>query len=634
MIYNYNVELTYEKLKQRASELLRSIIKEEEIPFEIPLIDEFGDLSTTICFKLAKRYSKNPVELAKELESEIRKQLKDDDLIKDVRAVNGYINFYSNFEILARSVIDDILNLKNNYGKQDIGKGKKVLIEHTNANPNKALHIGHARNTCLGDSLARILSFVNYDVQVLNYVDDTGSQMADLILGITKMKFQKEVSTKFDKYCGDVIYVSVNKEYEKNPELLKEKQRIIEEIDSQKGELARLSKEIANKVLEGQLQTCSRIGAYFDLINWESDIIKFDLLNEALEKLKSLNIIKKEEEGNYKGCIVVKSEYIKGHEQETDKILIRSDGTSTYLAKDIAYAFWKLGLTSKKFKYKVRWKEPKLLYETDVNGEYNDKFGSADIAISVIDARQSRLQDIIKSILYYIGGEDLQKRYIHYKYEVVALSNQAAKALGYNVKEKIVHMSSRKGLYFDVDDILDKLKEKIMSVVVKNNPNEDKDWIDYTSDRLAISALRYALTKPDNNKIIVFDFDETLRLDGDSGVYIVYTYVRTRGIIRKGINILLRDFKGYTPVSEEIKLIKTLAKFPEVVRTSANLLQPQFIALYLRELCDLFNSYYEKYPVLNADEPARSFRLKLVTVISQVLENAMNLIGLTPLEKM
>lgn len=626
--------MTYEKLKKQAAELLKNIFKEEDFYFEIPLIDEYGDLSSTICFRLAKKYSTNPVELSRKVEAEIKNFLDRYDMIKDVKAINGYINFYANYENFADNVFKEIFSLGSKYGSSDLGKGKKVLIEHTNANPNKALHIGHARNACLGDSLARILKFVDYDVQVLNYVDDTGSQMADLLLGITKLGYSLDAGMKFDKYCGDVIYVNVNRAYEKNPQLLIERQKIIEEIDSQRGEIAKLSREIASKVLDAQIQTCINLGVYFDLINWESDIIRFDLLSEAIEKLKSLNIIKKEEEGVNKGCIVVRSEYIKGHEKETDKILIRSDGTSTYLAKDIAYAFWKLGLTKKKFKFKIRWSKPFLLYETDLNGEYIDRFGSSDIAISVIDARQSKLQDIIKSILFYIGGEDLQKRYLHYKYEVVALSNQSARLLGYEGKEKIVHMSSRKGLYFDVDDILDKLKEKIKYIVAKNNPNETEAWIEETSKKLAVSALRYALTKPDNNKIIVFDFDETLRLEGDSGVYVVYTYVRTRGIIRKASGIPLREQKGYNLNSEEVKIVKILAKFPEVVKTSATLLQPQHIALYLRELCDVFNSYYEKYPVLNSEEPARSFRLNLVKAISQTMENAMNLIGLIPLEKM
>lgn len=627
--------MTYEKLKVQASSLLKHVFsEEEEFYFEVPLIEEYGDLSSTICFKIAKKYSTNPVELSKKVENELKNYLDKYELIEDVRAINGYLNFYANYQKLAYYVLNEILSSGKKYGSLDLGKGKKALIEHTCANPNKALHIGHARNICLGDSIVRILKFVNYDVQVLNYVDDTGSQMADLILGITKLNYPIDTTIKFDKYCGDVIYVNVNKEYEKTPQLLIEKQKIIEEIDAQKGEIAKLSREIANKVLDAQLQTARILGAYFDLIIWESDVIRFDLLSEALEKLKSLNIIKKEEEGVNKGCIVIKSEYIKGHEKETDKVLIRSDGTSTYLAKDLAYAFWKLGITSKRFKFRIRWEKPFLLYETDVNGENIDKFGSAEIAVNVIDARQSKLQDIIKSVLYYIGGESLQKRYIHYKYEVVALSNQSAKALGYSGNERIVHMSSRKGIYFDIDDVLEKLKERIMAIVSKNNPEESKEWVEETSMKLAVSALRYALIKPDTNKIIVFDFDETLRLEGDSGVYVVYTYVRTRGIIRKGANLNVGSYESYKLNNEEIKLIKLLAKFPDVVKNSAILLQPQHIILYLREMCDLFNSYYEKYPVLNSEEPARSFRLNLVKAISQTMENAMNLVGLIPLEKM
>ncbi|MDT7891427.1 MAG: arginine--tRNA ligase [Thermoproteota archaeon] len=627
--------MTFSMFREEVERALKEVFQEvQDFDLEIPPLEEFGDLSSTICFKLAYKYNKTPQDLANDIKEKINKNIENFKLIKEVKAINGYLNFYMNIDRIAHIVLNEILSRKNDYGKRDIGHGKKVLIEHTNANPNKALHIGHARNTCLGDSLARILKFTNHNVIVLDYADDTGSQMADLVLGFKKLGFPLESDIRFDKYCGDQIYVKVNALYESNPSLLEEKQGIIKEIDSQAGEIAKFSKMIADRVLKEQLKTCARIGARFDIVNWESDIIKFQLLKEALSTLEERKIIHKETEGPLKGCIVIKSELIKGREKETDKVLIRSDGTTTYLAKDIGYAFWKLGISKARFKYRYRNDIAEGLLETSLEGDIDDFAYGADLAINVIDVRQSRLQDIIKSIIELTAGKEVADRYIHYKYEVVALSQKAAKELGYESDSKIVHMSSRKGVYFNVDDVLDKLKEILKKRITENNSNLDSKVVDELSEKIAVSALRYSLLRIDRNKLLIFDFDETLKIEGDSGVYVLYTYVRTKGILKKAAFKPKTDTSGYEMNDLERKLVKQLALFEEIVSKAAITLEPQTLLLYIRDLCDLFNTYYEKYPVLNADEPARSFRFKLVQCISQVLENGMNLLGLVPVEQM
>jgi len=627
--------MTFYHFKKEVEAALKEYFKEEnEFYLEIPPSDDLGDLSSTICFKIANKLKKKPYELANEAQTFLNQILKKYPLIKEVKAVNGYINFFMNLDKIALLTFEEISRKGDEYGKIDIGKGKKVLIEHTNANPNKALHIGHARNTCLGDSLARLLKFTNHKVIVLDYADDTGSQMADLILGFTKLGFPLESEMRFDKYCGDFVYVKVNALYDQNPSLIYEKQKIIKEIDSQSGEIAKLSKKVADMVLKEQLKTCARLGARFDIINWESDVIRFQLLKEALNTLESKGLIYKETQGPLKDCIIIKSELIKGREMETDKVLIRSDGTATYLAKDIGYAFWKLGLSKARFKYRYRNDIAEGLLETSIDGDIEDFAYGADLAISVIDARQTRLQDILKSAIELTAGKEVANKYIHYKYEVVALSDKAAKSLGYNPESKIVHMSSRKGIYFNVDDVLDKLKEIIKERLIKNQPNLSKEEVERISEDIAVSALRYALLRVDRNKILVFDFDETLKIEGDSGVYILYTYVRTRGILKKANIDKLENIEGYIPQDIESKIIKQLAMFSEYINKSVINLEPQILLIYLRDLCDNFNTFYEKYPVLNANEPARSFRLKLVISVSKVLEITMNLLGLKKVEVM
>ncbi|HLI46153.1 MAG TPA: DALR anticodon-binding domain-containing protein, partial [Geobacterales bacterium] len=421
---------------------------------------------------------------------------------------------------------------------------------------------------------------------------------------------------------------------EKDPSLLLEKQKIIKEIDTQSGEIAKLSKEIADRVLKEQIKTCARLGASFDIINWESDVIRFQLLKEALDTLQKKGLIYKETKGSLKGCVVIKSEIVKGREMESDKVLIRSDGTSTYLAKDIGYAFWKLGLSNARFKYRYRNDIAEGLLETSAEGVVDDFAYGADLAISVIDARQTRLQDILKAVIELAFGKEVANKYIHYRYEVVALSDKAASQLGYEADSKVVHMSSRKGVYFNVDDVLDKLKEVIRNRLVKNQPNLSDDEISDLSEKIAVSALRYALLKIDRNKLLIFDFDETLRIEGDSGVYILYTYVRTKGILKKASLNELSDFKNYTLNEMESRLIKKLSMFGEIVAKAASALEPQLLLIYMRDLCDDFNTFYEKYPVLTANEPAKSFRIRLVEAISEVLRNSMNLLGLKPVDIM
>ncbi len=627
--------MVFRIFRSEVEKLLKEVFPEaEDFYLEYPLVEEHGELSSTICFKIASKYSKKPLEMAEEAQHELSKLIPKVNFVKEVKAMNGYLNFYMDVDKIADLVLNEILSKKSNYGKVDIGKNKKVLIEHTNANPNKALHIGHARNTVLGDSLARILRFTNHNVIVLNYVDDTGSQMADLILGFKLFNFPISSETKFDKYCGDEVYVKVNKLYEENPKLLEEKQKIIKVIDSQEGEIAAFSKWVSEQVLKEQLRTCARLGAFFDVINWESDIIKFQFLKEALSMLEEKRIVIKEVEGPLKDCLVIKSDLIKGREKETDKVLLRSDGTATYLAKDIAYAFWKLGIIKKRFKFRIRNDLAEGLLETSLEGEIEDEIGGCDLSINAIDVRQSRLQTILKSIIELVGGKELSEKYIHYKYEVVALSQKAASMLGYESDSKIVHMSSRKGIYFNVDDVLDKLKELISERIMKNNPSFDRKEVDELSEKIAVSALRYALLKTDRNKILVFDFNETLRLEGDSGVYVLYTYIRTKGILRKASKYGISSSQNYLMNDLERRLIKKLALFEEIVAEAAKSLEPHVLLIYTRELCDVFNTYYEKYPVLNAEEPSRSFRIKLVECISQVLENCMNLLGLIPIEYM
>jgi len=529
------------------------------------------------------------------------------------------------------------------YGSVDIGRGRKVLIEHTNVNPNKAIHIGHARNSCLGDSLVRIMRFAGFKVYALNYIDDTGSQIADVVVGFKYlgMPIEPPKDLKFDKYCGDHVYVKVNKLYEKNPELLKYRKEVLKRIEEGDNETARFARMVADKVMRDQLKTCWRLGIYFDLFNWESDIVRSGLWEEVFSLMRKKGVIKLESRGEYAGCWIVSLRDIPRFAEETDKVLVRSDGTLTYIAKDLPYAMWKIGAVKGDFNYDHYIIQPngKLLWTTTPgNGKADHpEFKGGDLAISVIDVRQSRLQEIIKIVISKVHGRDIAEKYVHYGYEVVALSSKSAKMLGLSRKvgERVVHMSGRRGLYFNVDDVLDIMKKKAREETLVRNPNADPEWLDEVGEAIAVSALRYQLIRADRNRLLVFDIEDSLKLDENTGPYLIYTYVRARGILRNvRQDVNLEDVDPLIYKDEERSLILAISKFPLIVREAAIGLEPQLVANYTYKLATLFNKFYEKYPVAKADEPFRTARIALVAAVSQTLKNAFKLIGIVPLERM
>lgn len=637
--------MAFDLVEEEVKKLLRNQLGEiDEYDLKEPPRPELGDLSSSICFRIAKKMNTNPIKLAEEIAEKIKKDLSTDGLIGDVNAVNGFINFKVNFEKFASITVYRVLSEDSRYGALNIGNNKKVLIEHTNVNPNKAMHIGHARNTCLGDSLVRLLRFTGYNVYALNYIDDTGSQIADVVVGFKYLGFNLEPpkGMRFDKYCGDEVYVKVNKLYEEHPELEKYRSEVLKMIEEGDNEIAKFTRYVAERVLADQLKTCWRLGAYFDLLNWESDIVRAGLWEEASTMLKSKGLMIYETEGDYKGCWVIKLRHIPRFSKETDKIVIRSDGTLTYIAKDLPYAMWKIGLLNKDFSYKIYLdKQPNgasLWTTTSKNTEEKNHpdFKGSDLAISVIDVRQSRLQEVINTVLNALGGPELSKKYVHYGYEVVALSRDTAIMMGAkDVESKIVHMSGRHGIYFNVDDVLDRIKERAMEESKKRNPNADDKWLNEVAENIAVSALRYQLIKSDRNRLIVFDINEALKLEGDTGPYLQYTYARARSILRKAGSY---DPKLFDPKvlnsEEENMLVKMIGKFPIIIKEAVMSLEPQKLAVYAYELSNVFNKFYEKCPVLKESEPLRSTRLALVDSFTRTARNVFNLLGVKPLESM
>jgi arginyl-tRNA synthetase len=615
-------------------------IKNESYSLTEPAKDEFGDLSCNVAFLLTKELQKSPYAIASMLVEQYPlldkgKDLESQSYVSSVVAhESGYINFKANFNLIGKEIIGDIL--KNDYNYPDIGKKKKVIIEHTSVNPNKALHVGHLRNVAIGDTLYRILKNTNHNVTVLNYVDDSGLQVADILVGFLCLDFPikpANSNTKFDTYCGNEIYVKVNELYEKDPSLIEKRKLLVKKLEEGDSKITSFATEITTKVLKDQLKTCWRMKARYDLLNFESHIISSKLWEMTFEKMRNENIIIKETEGENIGCWVFDSD------DEGSKIIVRSDGTATYIAKDIPYALLKVGTIEDPFIYQVfmkQWDDTTLWTSTsdklkDISHPF---FFPGEDSITVIDNRQTRLQKIIKEILNKF--ESISNRYIHLDYGPVLLSSRTARTLGMNPDNvKSVQMSGRKGIYVDADFVLDTLYGKAKEETMKRNPEITGKDLERTSEEIAISAMRYSLIKNDLEKEIKFDMIDSLSLDGNSGPYLQYAYARCCRLIEKSNAKLFSCDVSHLSDRIEIRLIKHLSKYPIVIEDATKNMEPKLIAQYTYELATLFNLFYEKLPILkesNAD--ISDARISLVEAIRIMLEITISLIGITPLERM
>jgi arginyl-tRNA synthetase len=637
---------------------------------------EFGDITCNIAFKLSKSVKKRPYEIArdmveKELNPHIKNYQKNRSQISMLPALDvlvsaeahpaGYINFRVNYAVLGRIILKEIVT-NPNYGSFDIGNGQHVIVEHTSVNPNKALHVGHLRNVILGDTIYRMLKATNHKTTVLNYVDDSGSQIADIVVGFMFAGFPLEpkidsntVIMKFDQYCGDEVYTKINRMYDTHPFLSEKRKYVLKEIEDPKSAVAKFAADITLRVLENQLKTCWRVKARYDLLNFESHIVSSGLWSSTLGMLKDRGLMVLENNGKNKGCWIVRTRN-GGDVEEADKVILRSDGTSTYIAKDIPYAVWKIGLVSDPFSYRKfaeQW-DGSILWSSTINdsdqkGNTFPDFQSRNMTITIIDSRQSRLQNIVSYILSSLKPEvtndktTVEKRnsndYIHMGYEAVTISAQTAHMLGLDIGEReFMHMSGRRGIYINADYILDRLHEKAYDEAKKRNPTLSENTLNEIAEKIAIASVRYYMIKHDLNKIISFDIVESLSLDGDTGPYLQYSYARAQRILEKSgqhyDSNVEADFELLNENSEK-DLIKLLSKLDLVLEDSVVTLNPKTLARYAHELATTFNFYYEKIPVLKEkNKGTMQARLVLVDAFGIVLKNVFDLLGIESLRRM
>jgi len=615
---------------------LNKISQELEFPetaFSVtPSKPGFGDISCNVAFLLAKSLKKKPIEISQQFVEKYQKYL--GEFISKVEAhPSGNLNFFTNTPKLNELILTN--SIKDDYGFIDVGNKSPIIVEHTSVNPNKALHIGHVRNIIIGDTLGRILEKANFDVKILNYVDDSGLQVADIIVGFKELGFSETPSQnqKFDHYCGDEVYVKTTEKYAQDTKLEDARKRILQELEDETSEIAKFAEKITNKVLACQLETCWNLSVTYDCLNFESQIIRSGLWQKIFEKLKEMELIELESEGKNSGCWV-----IRGKENEEDKVLVRSNGTATYIAKDIPYAAWKLGILEDPFNYKhYEEKQPgnKILWQTIlVESSENKQNFRASKVITVIDSRQSRLQQIITSIMSKFKSKP--DAYVHLAYESVTLSPDTAKHLGVETQGKQTQMSGRKGLYVNADSVLELLKNKTSEETKKRNPDFNPEIISNISNDIAVGTIRYEMIKQDLDKIITFDLTKSLSLEGNTAPYIQYSHARATRILEKAGTSPQFD-SGFELLDNEYEknLVKTIGLFDIYVRDAAKNLSPKIIAKYCYNLAVAFNTFYEHVRVLDSgDHSLINARLALVYSFKSTLAKALNLLGIVAPKQM
>jgi arginyl-tRNA synthetase len=635
-------EKIYEKLKDKYplgfSELELSSTPQQKM----------GDFALAFPFQLAKKLKAQPRNVAQEIAS-LLSPLEGVEKIEVAGA--GYINLFldrKNF----------FLNELRSLGKpQLLPEEKKITIEHTNINPNKAAHIGHLRNACLGDTLARCLKHAGENVEVQNYIDDTGVQIVDVVFGFTELEkksiFDLEKIEKFDYYCWD-LYAHTASYLEAHPEAQPRKAEILKRIEQGEGSEAEMGNYISHRILGAHLATMRRLGISYDLLPCESSILRLKFWDKAFALLKEKKGIYLATEGPNKGCWVMPVE----GETEKEKIIVRSDGTVTYVGKDIAYQLWKFGLLEKDFYYVPFLEEngKTLWITTFTPNENQPKFGKATRVYNVIDVRQSYLQKVVVQGLRSLKFLAQAEKSIHFSYEMVALSPKSLKDLNFEVSEEdkdktFLEVSGRKGLGVKADDLLDRLEEKALGEVEKRNPQLAKDLKAAIARQISCGALRYFMLKYARNSLIIFDFDEALNFEGETGPYLQYTLVRLNSIFRK-----LEEREGMTAKDiQELILQKEIAlevlpeaeradfwdlifcasQLEEEVLHSIQSLEFSHLAKFTFNLCQKFNAYYHLYPILaEEDKTIKNVRILTIYYVKEILRSALSLMGIPLPERM
>ena len=685
----------YQTLTKRLREALAGHIREKygvelAIVLERPPKIEMGEAASPVCFELAKRLKKAPRLIAQEIANGLGEVA---GIAKVEVAGGGYLNayfdrgaFWSSAQGEKREEKEkgqrrDAEDTEKRRGGQEAGRGEargKVIVEHTSINPNKAAHIGHVRNAVLGDTMVRILRHAGNRVQIQNYIDNTGMQVADVVIGLLQMEKvapvwvrNRAAEPKFDYYCWD-LYAKVTHFFDEDKaRAAKLRGEMLKAIEEGEGEDAEVAQVVADAIVGCHLRTMARLDIGYELLARESEILHLHFWDAAFEMLKKSGAIQLATSGKMAGCWIMPwEEEVKEvqegkevkektteeeDENSQDKIIVRSNGTVTYVGKDIAYQLWKFGLLGKDFHYR-KWPnapERQAVWATTSGGNDPEAphFGEAASSVyNVIDARQAYLQKVVAAGLRALGHVNAAEHSIHLSYEIVALTPQCAAEMGYEltpeeVKKPYVEVSGRKGFGVKADDLLDKLEAATVAEVQQRHAEMNEAEQKKTAHAIAVGALRFFLLKFTRNAIIAFDFKDALSFEGETGPYCQYAVVRIRGIRRKGkaagatdvevtkesVGQLLAGAEG----NSLWELLVAAGSLDYAVEAAIATQEPAFVAKYAFQLAQAFNLFYHKHHILSeANEQKRAFLLRLTELVEAQLVRALGLLGIEAPEKM
>ncbi len=635
------------------------------IVIETPPNRSFGDLAVPVAFELARRLRKAPRAIAQELAAALGPL---PGVTRVQAAPNGYLNFYLDRPRFLRERLADA-------AEPAPPPGGKVIVEHTAINPNKAAHVGHLRNATLGDTLVRLLRFQGRSVEVQNYIDDTGVQVADVVVGFTEMEHRSlaevraladDPAGRFDYYCWD-LYARVTAWYEGDPSRLDIRARALHAIEGGGNPLAEMGAFVADRIVRCHLDTMARMNVGYDLLTWEGDILRLHFWATAFAQLEARGAVFLQTEGRLAGCWVMTIEEPAGaaapdephapragdedEAEQREKVIVRSNGTVTYVGKDIANQFWKFGLLGRDFHYRVfEERDGRPLWATTSHPDLAagaPVFGAAQAVYNVIDSRQSYLQQLLKQALAAMGFVEQAQASTHFAYEMVALSPGTARALGYAEAgadgRGIVEVSGRKGLGVKADDLLDRLVQTAEAEVATRNPDLPLEERRRIAEAIGTAAVRYFLIKFSRGKVIAFDIDEALSFEGETGPYVQYTVVRANNIFAK-----LQEREGLdeeavfaqlgrldaapleTGADADLLwgLVLDAARLDEIVEQSIRSLELSVLAKYAFGLAQTFNAFYHRQQILREERAeARLWRAAGVAYLRRQLTLALDLMG-------
>ena len=673
-----------DKLRERvrAAASGRFGVELEIVPAEVPPRTELGDLAFPVAFELAKRIKqatgekRPPRAIAEELREELAAQA---EVARVEVAGAGYLNvFYDRARFLAGLPAEQ----RDKASPAPDGAQNKIIVEHTNINPNKAAHIGHLRNAVLGDAFVRVLKADGQKVETENYIDNTGVQVADVVVGfvhIERMSLDRiraldrslPPERPFDYYCWDLyarvglFYRGGDAEAKEDPERLKLRAQTLHDVERGTSPTAEIAEYVATRIVNCHLDTMGRLGIRYDVLPRESEILHF-MWQRAFARLKETGAVRHEAEGKNSGCWVMPIDSHTGTEEhDADKVIVRSNGTITYTGKDIAYQLWKLGQLGADFNYRPfrTYPDGHVVWVTTSaapEGADTPHFGGGQKVYNVIDSRQSYTQDVVRRGVAAVSPEVGEEASVHLAYDMVALSPAACEELGLALSEEdrarpFIEMSGRKGLGVKADDLIDRLEESALAEVGARHPELAPEELQATAHAIAIGALRYFLLKWTRNSVIAFDFKEALSFEGETGPYCQYAAVRANSIFRKldtaavaGARDSVASAQSGGGASGEVgrvfdaeggdelwSLLTLAARLEEVVRQSATTAEPAHLAKYTFQLARAFNLFYHRHRIIAEEDPARrSVLICIADYVRRQLTAALGTLGIEVPERM